>query len=162
MTEMQAVIGREQLKSLDEQIKKRNLIANLYLDGLKDYYLKYDILKKPDFKYQPYTLKQNLKKCNQYIHAFYRLNFIINKNKIKQNKLIQQLNKNKIDCGVGACPEIYREKIFKKLKIFKNKRLNNAKFLGKTSITFPINPNRKLVKVREEISIIKNLLKKYI
>jgi dTDP-4-amino-4,6-dideoxygalactose transaminase len=162
MTEMQAVIGREQLKSLDEQIKKRNLIANLYLSGLKDYYLKYDILKKPDFEVQSYTLKKNLKKCNQYIHAFYRLNFFINKNKIKQNRLIQQLNKKKIDCGVGACPEIYREKIFKKLKIFKNKRLNNAKLLGNTSITFPINPNRNLNKIREEISIVKNLLKKYI
>ena len=30
MTEMQAVLGREQLKLLDKQIKKRNLIANLY------------------------------------------------------------------------------------------------------------------------------------
>ena len=161
MTEIQAVIGREQLKSLDEQIKKRNLIANLYLRGLKDYYSKYDILKKPDFKFQSYTLKKNLKKCNQYMHAFYRLNFFINNNKIKQNKLIQQLNKQKIDCGVGACPEIYREKIFKKLKI-KNKKLKNAKLLGDTSITFPINPNRNLDKIREEISIVKNLLKKYI
>ena len=46
MTEMQAVIGKEQLKLLDKQIKKRNIIANLYLDGLKDYFLKYDFLKK--------------------------------------------------------------------------------------------------------------------
>jgi dTDP-4-amino-4,6-dideoxygalactose transaminase len=37
MTEMQAVIGREQLKSLDQQIKKRNFIAKLYLNELKDY-----------------------------------------------------------------------------------------------------------------------------
>ena len=41
MTEIQAVIGREQLKTLDKQIKKRNLIANLYLNRLKDYFLKY-------------------------------------------------------------------------------------------------------------------------
>jgi len=41
MTEIQAVIGREQLKTLEKQIKKRNLIANLYLNRLKDYFLKY-------------------------------------------------------------------------------------------------------------------------
>ena len=62
MTEMQAAIGREQLKSLDKQIKKRNLIANLYLNGLKDYYLKYDILKKPDVKYLTHPIKKNSKK----------------------------------------------------------------------------------------------------
>ena len=41
--------------------------------------------------------------------------------------------------GVGSCPEIYREKIFKKLKLYP-KRLPNAKLLGETSIMFPINP----------------------
>jgi dTDP-4-amino-4,6-dideoxygalactose transaminase len=157
MTEMQAVIGREQLKTLDNQIKKRNLIANLYLDGLKNYYLKYDILKKPDFINQ----KSHLKK-KKYIHAFYRLNLFINKNKIDQKKLIQKLNRYKINCGVGACPEIYREKIFKKLKYYPKKRLLNSKLLGETSIMFPINPYRSLIKVNSEINSIKKILNKYL
>ncbi len=157
MTEMQAVIGREQLKTLDRQIKKRNLIANLYLNELKDYYLKYDIIKKPDFAGQ-----KNHSKNNKYIHAFYRLNLFINKNKINQNKLIQKINKYKINCGVGSCPEIYREKIFKKLKYYPKKRLLNAKLLGETSIMFPINPNKSLIKIKSEISIIKKIMKNYL
>ena len=157
MTEMQAAIGREQLKSLDKQIKRRNLIANLYLNELKDYYLKYDILKKPNFKFQTYH-----KISKQYIHAFYRLNLFINKNKIKQNKLIQQLTKNKINCGVGACPEIYKEKIFKKLKLYPKKRLVNAKLLGETSIMFPINPFKSLIKIKSEINLIKKILNNYL
>ena len=157
MTEMQAVIGREQLKTLDKQIKKRNLIANLYLNELKDYYLKYDILKKPDFTHQ----KNHLKK-NKYKHAFYRLNLFINKNKIKQNELIQKLNKYKINCGVGSCPEIYREKIFKKLKYYPKKRLLNAKLLGETSIMFPINPYKDLTRVKSEINSIKKILNNYL
>ena len=162
MTEIQAAIGREQLKLLDKQIKKRNLIANLYLNGLKEYYLKYNILKKPDFKFIIHPLKKNFKKRNQHIHAFYRLNLFINKNKIKQNELIQQFNKNKIDCGVGSCPEIYREKIFKKLKLNPIKRLSNAKLLGETSITFPINPYKSLIKIKSEINSIKKILNKYL
>ena len=34
MTEMQALLGREQLKLLNNQLKKRNKIASLYLNGL--------------------------------------------------------------------------------------------------------------------------------
>ena len=162
MTEMQAVIGRQQLKSLDNQIRKRNLIAGLYLKGLKDYYLKYDILKKPNFQIQNYSLKQDTRYYRQHIHAFYRLNLFVNKNKIKQNKLIQQLQKNKIDCGVGSCPEIYREKIFRKLKLYPKKRLTNTKLLGQTSIMFPIDPNKSLLKIKAEILIIKNVLSKFL
>jgi len=162
MTEMQAAIGREQLKILHSKIKKRNQIANLYLSGLKDYYQKYNILKKPDFKCHSCPFKYNLKKCNKCVHAFYRLNLFINKNKIKQNKLLQQISKKKINCGVGSCPEIYREKIFKKLKFYPKKRMFNAKLLGETSVMFPIDPNRSLAKVKSEIDSIKKILNKYI
>jgi dTDP-4-amino-4,6-dideoxygalactose transaminase len=157
MTEIQATIGREQLKSLDKQIQKRNLIAKLYINELEDYYLKYKIFKIPDFKYQNYQLKKN----NLSVHAFYRLNLFINKNKINQNKLLEQFKKKKINCGVGACPEIYREKIFKKLKLYPKKRLTNAKLLGETSIMFPINPNTSIKKVKLEINSIKKILNKY-
>ena len=36
MTEIQAAIGREQLKTLDNQVKIRNKIANIYLKELKN------------------------------------------------------------------------------------------------------------------------------
>ena len=72
------------------------------------------------------------------------------------------MNDNNINCGVGACPEIYREKIFKKLKYFSKKRLSNAKILGETSIMFPINPNLINKKIIFEINRIKKILNKYI
>jgi len=150
MTEIQAVIGREQLKSLDRQIKKRNFIANLYLNGLKDYYQKYNILKIPDFKSVTCT------------HAYYRLNLFLNKDKVNQEKLIKKIKKNNINCGVGSCPEIYREKIFKKLNFYPKKRLLNAKLLGETSIMFPINPYKSLTKIKSEINTIKKIFNKYI
>jgi len=162
MTEMQAVIGREQLKTLDHQIQIRNKIAKIYLRELKDYYLQYNLLQKPDFKCQTCPFKKNEKKCNKCLHAFYRLNLFINKNKIKQIELIEQLNKNKINCSVGSCPEIYREKIFKKLKLCPKKRLLNAKLLGGSSIMFPIDPTRSMAKVKTEINSIKKILNKYL
>jgi dTDP-4-amino-4,6-dideoxygalactose transaminase len=67
-----------------------------------------------------------------------------------------------ISCGVGSCPEIYREKIFKKLKIYPKQRLPNAKLLGETSIMFPIIPYRPLSKIKSEINVIKKILLKYL
>ncbi len=159
MTEMQAAIGRQQLKLLDKQIKKRNLIADLYLKGLKDYYLKYDIFKKPHIITKNYILKPKLE---QYTHAFYRLNLFVNKNKINRNSFLNQLNKKKINCGVGSCPEIYREKVFTKLKFNPKKRLLNAKLLGETSVMFPINPNESLITIKRKISTIKKIIEKFI
>ncbi len=162
MTEMQAAIGREQLKSLDQQIKKRNFIANLYLNELKDFYQKYKILKKPDFKCETCPLKSNIKKCNKCSHSFYRLNLFVNKKKIHQIKLIEQLNKNNIECNIGSCPEIYREKIFKKSKLYPKKRLQNAKLLGETSIMFPINPHKPIKRIGSDIKLLKKIFTKYI
>jgi dTDP-4-amino-4,6-dideoxygalactose transaminase len=162
MTEMQAVLGREQLKTLDQQIKKRNIIANLYINRLKDYYQKFDVINVPNFKHQTCSLKKNLKSCDKCRHSYYRLNLFINIKKINQIKLIEELNKKKINCGVGACPEIYREKVFKKLKFYPKKRLVNAKLLGKSSIVFPINPNRSLVNIKSEIDSIRKILDSYL
>lgn len=162
MTEMQAAIGREQLKLLDKQIKKRNQIVKLYLNALRDYIEKYKIIKKPNFKCHSCSLKNSKKSCGDCTHAFYRLNLFISHNKIKQNDMLTDLNYNNINCGVGACPEIYREKVFKKLKIYPKNRLPNAKLLGKTSIMFPINPHDPLSKTKNEVNLLKNILAKYV
>ena len=139
-------------------MKKRNFIVNFFLNELKDFYSKFNILKKPNFKCQTCPFRNNLKKCTKCLHAFYRLNLFINKKKIKQLKLIKQLNKNKIDCSIGSCPEIYRQKIFKKLGFYPKKRLSNAKLLGETSIAFPINPNKDFKKIKADIKSIKKIL----
>ena len=162
LTEMQAAIGRDQLKLLDKQIIKRNFIANLYLNGLKDFYQKHNVIKKPNFKCEDCPLNKQSKKCNKCIHSFYRLNLFLNKKNIDQIKLIERLNKNKIECSVGSCPEIYREKIFKKLKFYPKKRLKNAQILGETSISFPINPYKTLNSIKKEILIIRKTINSFL
>ena len=70
----------------------------------------------------------------------------INSNKINHLELIKKLNKKQIQCGVGSCPEIYKEKVFKKLNLFPKERLPVAKILGETSLMFPIYPYKDLKK----------------
>jgi len=162
MTEIQAVIGRKQLKILDDQVKKRNLIANLYIRGLKDYYQKLNILQKPDYKCTTCPIKNKLKKCPNCSHAFYRLELFINIKKIKQHELIKKINDNKIFCSTGSCPEIYKENIFKRSKIYSKIKLSNAKILGNKTIMFPITPSKKLKKIKIEIKKIQKIFNQYI
>lgn len=163
MTEIQAALGRYQLSHLDRQIIKRNKIANIYIKGLNFFFDKKNFLQKPKFNCTECPFKNcPINKCNACTHAFYRLNLYINPKYKIQNKVIEELNKKKITSSVGSCPEIYREKIFKKLKLYPKKRLPNAKLLGETSLMFPINPYKSLTVVRKEVECIKKILSKYL
>ena len=54
-------------------------------------------------------------------------------------QIIQSLKNDNIKCFTGACPEIYLEKSFTKLKKFKFKRLKNCQTLGKISLALDVN-----------------------
>ncbi|MDC0350830.1 DegT/DnrJ/EryC1/StrS family aminotransferase [Candidatus Pelagibacter sp.] len=162
MTEMQASIGRYQLKHLNIQLKKRNQIAYLYINALKEFLDEEKLFKKLNFNcFNCLSKKKNKINCNLCRHAFYRLNFFINPKKKIQKQIIFDLNKKDIKCGIGSCPEIYLEKVFKKLKAYPKKRLPNAKLLGETSLFFPINPYKSLSIIKKEVIIVKKVLKKY-
>jgi dTDP-4-amino-4,6-dideoxygalactose transaminase len=47
---------------------------------------------------------------------------------------------NKIPCMSGICPEVYLEKAFEKHGLMPEKRLENAKELGETSLMFLVHP----------------------
>ena len=85
MTEIQATIGRYQLKDLDKQIKDRNKIAKIFFDELKDFIGKDKLFRKT---------KSETKTCR---NAFYRINFFINDKKNKQIKILNELNKKKLN-----------------------------------------------------------------
>jgi len=159
MTEMQASLGRYQLKNLDKQIKKRNKIANLYIKNLKNFFGKNNFFQEINFNY-----KNNLNnKSNTYfVNAFYRLNLYVNIAKFSRDKILLSLNNNKVQCGVGACPEIYLEKIFQSLKLGPKEQLKNTKELGKRSLMFPINPHLSDRSITIEIKKINKTLRQLI
>ena len=101
MTEIQAAIGNFQLKMLPFWVKKRNEYANKIKKIVKNY---------------KFVSVFNYNK--NYINAYYRLYILINQNYLKKNwsteKIINKLNKKKILCNFGACPLIYKEKVFLK------------------------------------------------
>ncbi len=158
MTEIQSVIGRYQLKYLDSQIKKRNQIANKVINSLKLFWSEYNLILEPNFKCSGSKLKKN---CNCCTHAFYRLNFFINLKRKEKLKLLNKLQRQKVNCNEGPCPEIYKEKVFRNLKNFSSKKLKNAVKLGEKSIVYHINPFFSQRKIESDIKILNKTLLKF-
>ena len=127
MTEIQASIGRIQLKNLDKTQKIREKNAYILFTALD----KLDILRIP-------TPSKSV------IHAWYKFYAYINEDKLSENwnrdKIIQKLTEEGFPAFSGSCSEIYMEKCIEKLKIQPSKRLKNAKNLGETSLCFLVDP----------------------
>lgn len=135
MTEMQAAIGRVMLKKVDGWVKKRREFAGSYNKA---------------FEAIP-GLRTTIPETDVY-HSYYKYYVFINQDELKdlwnRDVVIGSLNRVGIPCNTGVCPEIYREKAFKKglYKIHgaqKNKGdvfLPVARQLGETSIMLMVHP----------------------
>lgn len=139
LTEMQSVLGRMQLKNLEKNIAKRNKLFSITFDVLKSLNKPTGPLFIPDFKCQScYGCKSN--GC---LNSYYGIYIYLNKKNIQPNwntnKILLSLNKfYKNLFQSGACPEIYREKFFRRNKHSPLKRLSNAKKICDKSIFIKI------------------------
>ena len=150
MTEFQAVIGRYQLKYLDAQIKKEIKLQKKIINSLKLFWSKYNLISEPNFK-----------ELQKIYACFLQIKFYINIQKKDKIKLLKYLQKKKINCNEGPCPEIYKEKIFQKSKIRHPKKLSNA-VLGNKSIAYHINPFIKSDKLKSDIMNLKKIFLEFI
>ena len=122
MTEVQAAVGRIQLKNLEIMVSRRRKIA-MKLNNF--------------FKTNKLFFVNEID--NKYFNSYYRFYFFLNKNFSRNSnireKIILFLRKRGHDVSVGSCPEIYLEKPFRKITN-KNFRLPNAMHLGKLSLAY--------------------------
>ena len=148
MMPMQAVIGIEALKLLNSWVEHRRAIANIYNENLKEIENKGVI---------------RLTIPNEVIyHSYYKYYFFINPEKlnISRDKIIQEVNNNKIAATVGSCSEIYLEKALDKFK--PKEELLNTKILFNTGIMLLCDPTISKEKALEDIQLIKDILQKNI
>lgn len=138
MTEMQAAIGRIQLRKMDEWTEARHSNSSLILDECE----KHEVFRVPSMNRSLFSkLEDNSYKC---VHAYYKLYVFIEPNKLSdswdRDRFISEINSRGVPCYSGSCSEIYLEKAFE--SIFKNppKRLPCAKLLGETSLMFLVHP----------------------
>lgn len=124
MMEIQAAIGRIQLKKLDSWIDRRRSFAKIYNRG-----------------FSKCSLLRTTFVPADYYHAYYKYYVFIKPELLQdgwsRDRIIDELNAKGIPCWTGSCPEIYLEKPFRK---YCGERLPVAKLLGETSIMFFLHP----------------------
>ena len=141
MLPIQAVIGIESLDELNKWVIHRRKIASIYNDNLKNVI----------------GVKLTIPPENVY-HSYYKYYFFIEPEKfiISRDDIIELINKEDINCQIGSCGEIYKEKA---LITYKPKiDLFNAKKLFETSIMLKCDPCIPEEYAKESILKIKDIL----
>ncbi len=134
MTEMQAAIGRIQLKRLPKWNKARRFNAQKILNSVKTL----PGIRVPELKCV--TCDESCNNEPSCLHAFYKCYFFVKGGKKVRDNLMHEINKKNVPCYTGACPEIYLEKAFDGHSSRPKKRLLVAKELGETSLMFLCHP----------------------
>jgi dTDP-4-amino-4,6-dideoxygalactose transaminase len=127
MTEMQAAIGRIQLKRMLDWHNKRINNANRIWNTARQC----KGLRVPDI---PDYIEHAAYKC----YVFVKPKAL--KNDWSRNRIIKEINALGVPCYFGSCSEVYLEKAFDNTKFRPKERLLNAKELGGTSLTFLVHP----------------------
>ncbi len=127
LTELQAAIGRAQLRKLDTWIEKRNENART----LRQAWRSLPALRIPE-------PREGVK------HAYYKFYLFIRPDRLRngwdRDRLMAAINEAGVLCLTGGCPEIYREKAFVQAGLAPMERLPTARELGETSLMFQVHP----------------------
>nr|WP_313379364.1 DegT/DnrJ/EryC1/StrS aminotransferase family protein [Moraxella sp.] len=137
MMEMQAVIGRIQLKKMAEWTKIRTQNAKILREALTQFAGERQFLRIPDIEFHQVMGGDS-------VHAYYKYYVYVRPENLPENinrdSILNALNEKKIPCFSGSCSEIYLEKAFDNHPSRPNVRLTVAKELGETSLMFLIHP----------------------
>jgi dTDP-4-amino-4,6-dideoxygalactose transaminase len=145
MTEMQAAIGRVQLKYIHEWHIKRLNNAQTIWDTAKQC----RGLRVP-------TVPDHIEHAAYKCYVFVRVDLL--KNDWSRDRIIDEINKLGVPCFPGVCSEVYLEKAFDGLSFKPKERLKNAKELGETSLMFLIHPNLLQSEMKKTCEALKSVL----
>jgi dTDP-4-amino-4,6-dideoxygalactose transaminase len=127
MTEMQAALGAIQLKRLPEWSKERNRNAGVLRGALGDLA----------------ALRVPAPPVGD-VHAYYKFYAFVRPDRLSpgwsRDRILAEIERAGVPCGVGSCSEIYLEKAFKERGWGPAQRLPVARELGETSMMFVVHP----------------------
>jgi dTDP-4-amino-4,6-dideoxygalactose transaminase len=127
MTDMQAAIGRIQLKRMPDWSAKRQVNANKIWAAAK----KCKGLRVPSM---PDYIEHGAYKCYVFVEPDEL------KDDWNRDRIMSEINTLGVPCFSGSCSEVYLEKAFDNTSFRPAERLPNAKELGETSLMFLVHP----------------------
>ena len=145
MMEMQAVIGRLQLKQMPEWTAKR--LKNMHKI-------------QSAFANSPYfTVAQP---SSDYVHAAYKCYVQVNSDALPEgwsrDRIMAEINAMGVPCFSGSCSEVYLEKAFEHTPWRPEQRLHNAQALGESSLMFLVHPTLSEQSMQKTITAIQTVM----
>ena len=128
LTEMQSIIGREQLKKIDKWHKLRTINASILISQLQN-------IASVRIPIVPDDLE----------HAWYKFYCYVNPTFLRsdwsRDRIVEEIKQEGYPAFQGGCSEVYLEACFQSLGVMADQRLPNAKSLGDTSLMFLVHPS---------------------
>ena len=158
MIEIQAAIGRIQLKRMSEWTAKRNEITQSILKAFEPF----KAIRIPNFKCNRECLKDcfSLSRCK---HAQYKCYVYVDNASLKEgwsrDRIAQEIEMRGVPCFQGGCSEVYLEKAFEGTGFIPKNRLPIAKMLGDTSLMFLVHPTITQENIKKTKEVIVDVLK---
>jgi len=147
MTEMQAVIGRLQLKKMPSWTKARQGFAEQIDNVCK----KISALRVPSFS-------------NEFEHAKYKHYVFIRPEYLKKDwsrdRIIEEITQLGVPCFQGSCSEVYLEKAFEGTSFRPAERLKVARELAETSLMFLVHPTLTQEEKQKTCAVILEIMEK--
>jgi dTDP-4-amino-4,6-dideoxygalactose transaminase len=150
MMEMQAVIGRIQLRRMSEWTAQRTINAARIRAALLPFAGEGGAVRAPVFDRTDST------------HAYYKFYAYVRPENLStgwtRDKIIETINSQGVPCYQGSCSEVYLERAFDGTPWRPIGRLPVAKALGETSIMFLVHPSLKEDELGKTSSVIARVL----
>ena len=159
MTEMQAAIGRIQLRRMKDWTKQRQQNAEKIASALHAFSNETGPVRIPQLG----TDGDGEGSTNSAsAHAYYKLYAYVRPENLKpewnRDRIVDAISSKGIPCYQGICSEVYLEKSFATNNLQPLKRLPNAKALGETSLMFLVHPTLSGKEIDRCIDVIMGVL----
>lgn len=152
MIEMQATIGRIQLRKMRDWSAKREGNAKRLITALEPFNGPNGFLRMPLFS--EYDGR----------HAFYKLYAYICPEKLgaawSRDKIVEEIVSAGVPCYQGSCSEVYLEKAFEDSGLVPEERLPNARQLGETSLMFLVHPSLTEEDMRKYVAAVMGVMQR--
>jgi dTDP-4-amino-4,6-dideoxygalactose transaminase len=158
MLEIQAVVGRIQLKRMAQWQEKRAANAQAIANACAGY----KALRVPTFKCNTQTCTDAC--ASSCVHANYKFYVYVNPMLLNEgwtrDKVRDAINAEGVACNQGSCSEVYLEKAFDDTGWRPKSRLPTAQQLGETSLMFLVHPTLTDADIQKTCNAIEHVMQK--
>lgn len=153
MLEVQAVIGRIQLRRMADWSAKRNANASAIAAACR----RHSVVRVPELDCGYGGPRENASSKDS-VHAQYKFYVYVRPENLAEgwsrDRIVDEIEKRGVPCYQGSCSEVYLEKAFDGTGWRPEKRLPVARELGETSIMFLVHPTLTIEEIQKTYDVI--------